>query len=58
MTALADLEEFDADATEQSNLLLARVQIASDENHEFSLHLCDVGVLGSTDATSDGWLFS
>src|SRR5262245_46253821 len=43
---------------EQSDLLLARVQIASDENHEFSLHLCDVGVLASTEATSDVWLFS
>jgi len=43
---------------EQSDLLLARVQIASDENHEFSLHLCDVVVFGSTEATSDVWLFS
>ena len=43
---------------EQSDLLLARVQIASDENHEFSLHLCDVVVLGSTEATRDVWLFS
>jgi hypothetical protein len=24
----------------------------------FSLHRCDVVVLGSTEATSDGWLFS
>jgi hypothetical protein len=43
---------------EQSDLLLARVQIASDENHEFSLHLCDVVVLGSTETTSDVWRFS
>jgi len=43
---------------EQSDLLLARVQIASDENHEFSLPLCDVVVLGSPEATSDVWLFS
>ena len=43
---------------EQGDLLLARVQIASDENHEVSLHLCDVVVLGSTEATSDVWLFS
>ena len=42
---------------EQSVLLLARVQIASDENHELSLHLCDVVVLGSTEATNV-WLFS
>jgi hypothetical protein len=34
------------------------VQIASDENHEFSLHRCDVVVLGSPEATSDVWLFS
>jgi len=43
---------------EQSDLLLARVQIASDENHEFSLHRCDVVVLGSAEATRDVWLFS
>jgi hypothetical protein len=43
---------------EQSDLLFARMQIASDENHELSLHLCDVVVLGSTEATSDVWLFS
>ena len=27
------------------------MQIASDENHELSLHPCDVVVLGSTEAT-------
>ena len=43
---------------EQSDLLLPRVQIASDENHEFSLHRCDVVVLGSAEATRDVWLFS
>jgi hypothetical protein len=43
---------------QQSDLLLPRVQIASDENHEFSLHRCDVVVLDSTEATRDVWLFS
>ena len=43
---------------EQSDLLLPRVQVTSNQNHEFSLHLCDVVVLGSTEATSDVRLFS
>ena len=42
---------------EHSDLLLTRMQIAADENHELSLHLCDVVVLGSTEATNV-WLFS
>jgi hypothetical protein len=32
--------------------------LESDENHEFSLHRCDVVVLDSTEATSEVWLFS
>ena len=45
-------------AVEQGHLLFARVQIASNENHEVSLHLRDVMVVGAPEATSDVWLFS
>jgi hypothetical protein len=43
---------------EQSDLLLPRVEIASDQDHESALRWCDVVVLGWAEATSDVWLFS
>jgi hypothetical protein len=43
---------------EQGDLLLPCVQVTSNQNHEFSLHWCDVVLLGSAEATSDIWLFS
>src|SRR6267142_1222540 len=43
---------------EQSDLLLPRVEIASDQDHESALRWCDVVVPGSAEATSDVWLFS
>jgi hypothetical protein len=43
---------------DQRDLLFPRMEIASDQNHEFSLHWYDVVALGSAEATSDVWLFS
>ena len=43
---------------EQSDLLLPRVEIASNQDHESALRWCDVVVPGSAEATSDVWLFS
>ena len=43
---------------QQRDLLLPRVQVTSDQNHESALRWCDVVVLGSTEATSHVWLFS
>jgi len=37
---------------EDRHLLIPRVEIASDQDHEIGLHSCDVVVLGFAEATS------
>ncbi len=50
--------EFPRIRVQQRDLLLARVQVTSHQDHVSALRWCDVVVLASTEATSDVWLFS
>jgi hypothetical protein len=43
---------------EDRHLLIPRVEIASDQDHEIGLHSCDVVVLGFAEATSGARPFS
>jgi hypothetical protein len=52
------LDDFSRAGIEDGDLLFARVQITSDQDHEFGLRRSDVVVLGLAEAISAGRPFS
>ena len=52
------LNNFAGVRVEDSHLLLSRMQIAADEDHEFGLHAYDVVCLGFAEAINDAVPFS